>query len=297
MPPKSGPFTLEPGRGEPHLCLMGIYHLQIFLFLFLLRANHSVAQSVLLPRNAVWQYVAGLAGWNDDAFARYRHPAMPSAEGLPAIGVQGESYAGIRGTSMLSAVSSIGYGTGAFGLGFDHRSFPGAGESRIGFGYALPLSRKLRIGLRMGYHHLRVSGHAAEMAVPVEFGLSFRQERFSLGFAASKPVEFRIKPVHPRTPAVVRVSAVWSPSETAGLAMDVVREDGWGLSGRPMVWYRPAKDLRIVCGMVVDESSAFLGLNYRMTSFGIDLFFERHVRMGWTGAIGFVYTLKGRMRS
>jgi hypothetical protein len=275
---------------------MRIYHFLILVVFILLQAFTALGQSVLLPRSAVWQYAAGLAGWTDDAFARYRHPAMPAAEGRPALGFQGESYAGVRGTAMLSAVFSGSVGTGAFGLGFDHRSFPGAGESRVGIGYALPLSGRLRVGLRTGYHQLRVPGHAVEMAIPVDFGLSFRQERISVGFAVSKPVSFRTKTDDPRGPALFRVSAVWSPSETAGLAMDVVREDGWGVSGRPMVWYRPGRDFRVVCGMVVDEASAFLGLNYRITSMGVDLFFERHVRMGWTGAFGFVHILNGGMR-
>lgn len=265
----------------------------MFFTMFSLATQTSAAQTVLLPRNAVWQYVAGVAGWKDDAFGRYRHPAMSGGENRILAGIQGESYAGLQGTAMLSMACSGAAGSGLLGFGLDHRSFLGAGESRVSLGYALPISRRLRVGLRMGYYQLRVPGHSSEISIPVEWGVSYRQERISIGFAAIQSIQPGATSDHPSTPAIFRISTVWSLSEGAGLAFDVVREDGWGLSGRPMVWYRPVGGLRILGGMVVDEGSAFLGVSYKMIPLGVDLFFERHARMGWIGAVGFVCQIKG----
>ncbi len=243
-------------------------------------------QTVLLPAHSVWQYAAGVAGWKGDAFGGLRHPVMAGLSGPASVGLTGESMSGIPGAAMLSAVAGFRSGAGVFGCALDHRSLAGSGETRFVFGYALPLSASLRAGMRLGYQGFRVPSHRMVSGLPVEWGLIYRQHRLSVGLAASHPVTLSAHKNHPGIPSVFRVTTTYELSAGAGLALDVVREEGWGLSCRPMFFYAPHTSFRLTGGVITDEGTMFLGIRYGRSSLGMQMFFERHPLLGWTGAFG-----------
>ena len=122
-------------------------------------------QTVLQPSASVWQYAAGVAGFKGDAFGAIRHPAMPSGGGRMSLGLSAESVSGLSGMTMISAVAGFRLGQGVAGGSLDHRSMSGSGETRLTFGYALPLSASLRAGLRLGFQGLRIPAHRVVTAM------------------------------------------------------------------------------------------------------------------------------------
>lgn len=242
------------------------------------------AQSLLQPSGAVWQYAAGVGGWKEDAFGALRHPAMPGAKGHMSMGLSAESVSGLSGMTMISAVAGFRLGRGVAGACLDHRSMAGSGETRLSFGYALPLSSTLRAGLRLGFQGLRIPAHRAITAIPVEWGLVYRYQRLSVGFSAGLPVALTRDPGMTRSPSVFRVTTACEVGPGAGLALDVIREEGWGLSCRPMVFYQPAAAFRLTTGVTAGDGSFFFGTRHQRSVWGVTLFFQRHPLLGWTGS-------------
>ena len=243
-------------------------------------------QTVLQPSASVWQYAAGVAGFKGDAFGAIRHPAMPSGGGRMSLGLSAESVSGLSGMTMISAVAGFRLGQGVAGGSLDHRSMSGSGETRLTFGYALPLSASLRAGLRLGFQGLRIPAHRVVTAIPVEWGLVYRHQRMSVGLSAALPVALTRDPAIPRSPSVFRVTTTCEVAPGSGLALDVIREEGWGLSCRPMVFYQPAEALRMMVGMTADNGSFFFGIRHQRSAWGMILFFQRHPLLGWTGSFG-----------
>jgi hypothetical protein len=291
MPPKSRLVHFEPGMGLTDLCIMGILRKLTFVLGLILVADMLAGQTTLLPASSVWQYASGVAGWKDDAFGSLRHPAMPGSSSRLSMGILGESMYGIPGAAMLSAVMGGRLGTGVVGGVMDHRSFSGSGETRLVFGYALPLSSALRAGLRLGFQSWRMPGHRMISGIPIEWGLLYRQQRLAVGVTASHPVSTSRIKESSGIPVVFRVSTGYELSPTTGLALDVVREQGWGLSCRPMIFYQPIPTLRLNGGVMADRGSMFLGIRYKRGMWAMNLFFDRHPLMGWTGAFGFDHGL------
>lgn len=273
--------------GLTDLCVMGMIRNLTFVLGFIMAGDTLVAQTTLLPTSSVWQYTSGVAGWKDDAFGSLRHPAMPGSSGGLSMGILGESMYGIPGAAMLSAVMGARLGSGVMGGVLDHRSFSGSGETRLVFGYALPLSTALRAGVRLGFQSWRMPGHRMIAGIPIEWGLLYRQQRLAVGVAAAHPVTIANIKERSGIPVVFRISTNYELSPTSGLALDVVREEGWGLSCRPMIFYQPIPTLRLNGGVVADRGSMFLGIRYGRGMWGMNLFFDRHPLLGWTGAFGF----------
>jgi hypothetical protein len=296
MPPKSRLPHFEQACCRWDLCRMSKARLFTFVFALLMLMKDISGQTVLMPAHAVWQYAAGLAGSKQDAFGILRHPAMSEIPGLASLGFAGESMSGIPGTATLSAVAGIRSGGGVAGCVLDHRSMAGSGETRILFGYALPLSSSLRVGLRIGFQGFRVPSHRMISGLPIEWGLVYRQHRLSFGVAASHPVTLSSHRSHPGIPGVFRVTATYELSTGTGLALDVVREEGWGLSCRPMFFYAPNTAFRLTAGVIADKGSMFLGLRYQRSSLGFQMLFDRHPLLGWTGAFGIDHYFQGEVK-
>ena len=293
MPPKSRLNHFEEGMGVADLCSMGRSKMMALLFSMNVMVNGIVGQTVMLPVHTVVQYAAGVFGWDDgDAFGALRHPAMSVGFRGRSMGLLAESMTGIPGTTMLSSMIGIRAGSGVIGGVLDHRSMSGAGESRLAVGYALPLSSRLRAGIRLGVQGLSVPAHRTIIGMPVEWGLVYRHQQLSFGVAASQPVTLSPGKLHPGIPAVFRMTTTFELSAGTGLALDVVREEGWGLSCRPMVFYQPSPGFRLSSGLVADKGSIFLGIRYRRSSMGFHMFFDRHPYLGWTGAFGIDYQEK-----
>ena len=270
---------------------MGMFRNLTFVLVFAMLGDSLCCQTTLLPAGSVWQYASGVAGWKDDAFGSLRHPAMPGSPGGLSMGILGESMYGIPGAAMLSAVMGGRLGTGVIGGVMDHRSFSGSGETRLVCGYALPLSSSLRAGLRLGFQAWRYPGHRMISGIPIEWGVIYRHQRLAVGIATSHPVTISRMKENSGIPVVFRVSTSYELSPTTGLVLDVVREEGWGLSCRPMIFYQPTPALRLNGGVVADRGSVFLGIRYRRGMWVMNLFFDRHPLMGWTGAFGFDHSL------
>jgi hypothetical protein len=269
---------------------MGMRKMMWLLCCLILMVNGGVGQTVLLPAHSAWQYAAGVSGWNDDdVFGALRHPAMPVGIRERSMGLQGESMSGIPGASMLSCMVGFQAGSGVVGGVLDHRSFAGTGESRVVLGYALPLSSRLRAGVRLGVQGFRIPAHPLLIGIPVEWGLVYRHQKLSFGVAASQPVNLSQRELHPGIPAIFRFTTTFELSAGTGLALDVAREEGWGLSCRPMVFYQPSPSFRLTGGLVADKGSIFLRGRYKRASMGFHMFFDRDPYMGWTGAFGVDY--------
>jgi hypothetical protein len=292
MPPKSRLMHFELGWGLSDLCTMSIYKKMMMVFACMVMVKAMVGQTVLLPVHTVWQYAAGVAGWHEnDVFGALRHPAMSGRRPMKSMGLLAESMPGIQGSVMLSSMIGFSVGGGVVGCVLDHRSLAGSGESRLVFGYALPLSPALRVGVRLGIQGFRVPSHRTISGLPVEWGLVYKHGKLSAGVAASHPVTLATYKTHAGIPAIFRVSTTFELSAGTGLALDVVREEGWGISCRPMVFYHPTPAWRLTGGVVVDRGSMFLGMRYARSSMGVHLFFDRHPMLGWTGAFGIDYDM------
>ena len=293
MPPKSRLIHFEQGMGQTDLCEMGTWKMMWLFCCLIVMVNQGVGQTVLLPVHAAWQFAAGVSGWDEgDAFGRLRHPAMSLGIRERSMGLQAESMSGIQGVSSLSYLIGFQAGAGVVGGVLDHRSLAGTGESRLVLGYALSLSSRLRAGVRLGVHGFRVPAHPFMIGIPVEWGLIYRHEKLSFGIAASQPVNLSQRKLHPGIPAIFRVTTTFELTAGTGLALDVVREEGWGLSCRPMVFYQPTPALRLTSGLIADKGALFLGIRYARSSVGYHLFFDRHPYLGWTGAFGIDYHKK-----
>jgi hypothetical protein len=131
--------------------------------------------------------------------------------------------------------------------------------------------------------------------LPIEWGMVYRQHRLSVGMAATYPVTLSSQKKHPGIPGNYRMTATYELSAGTGLALDVFREEGWGLSCRPMFFYAPNTAFRLTAGVIADKGSMFLGLRYQHSSLGFQMLFDRHPLLGWTGAFGIDHHFQGEV--
>ena len=282
MPPKSGVLCLECPASWWQFCRKMIMRISWFFSVLLLLSLHSFGQGPVPVMAGRYQFVSALLRQQEDVFSMARHPASVAVPGrwLLGLGTERPIVQDAGGVTTWAAVRATEQGQ--FSWLVDHRAAGSLRETQAGFGYSLPLSGVLRMGVRLNFYRLRIAGYGAHLALPVEWGGSYRiTDRlitsvhiYNLFSRLTRPEKFNV------LPRVIRIGAGYSFSARTALGFEIAREEGRPVRFQPVLSLQPVDRLYIRTGYASDTRGFFLSTGYRTGRFRVDLAFQQQALTG-----------------
>ncbi len=264
------------------------------MLLSLLFSGKLLSGQEYYPAGATATALGNTSVARKDLWAVINNPAGAAASRQPGLGAFFENRFLVPDLGRAAAAIYFPAGTGGFMASLDHMGTGYFSESKLGFGYCLPLGNKVLTGAQLNYLFMHIGdGYGNYQALTFEGGIMVDvAESLTLGIHVFNPLHFPWIGTQEAIPVIMRAGFEYRPLSNLSISAEMNKSTDYTLSIGFGAEYSFTGDFHIRAGTVSRPAMLSFGAGMKLGRLMIDLSSSIHEWLGYSPQCSIRYSLK-----
>jgi hypothetical protein len=264
------------------------------LILSFIYCGYLSAQTVRQPLLSSYPGLGAYSKNASDAFSFIVNPAAIANMQQAGAGVYSERRFLLNALSQYTAVAGFQTTSGAFGLQADYFGYSNYNETQIGLGYARSLGKKIDVGAKFNYYHLRIPAYTSASTFHFEAGVLLHlSEKLHAGLSVFNPVGGELnKSANEKIASVYRGGFGYEVSDRFFISAELIKEENKNAGVNAVLQYELVKQLLLRAGINTVNTQPFVGVGLKFGAFRVDVATAYHPQLGISPAVMILFNGK-----